>query len=119
MKKAAAFILLLCHINFSMFLPQMPEKDSYDASGAQVEDVNSLAEYAGVLLGFDNTSDDEDNDDGGNINLEQDGNYLHPHINSSLALHGVYRLINTSFAEYLIHQPNAPAYDIIAPPPEA
>lgn len=37
--------MLLLHINFTMFIPQVDEMDIYDRSGRQIEDVNSLSEY--------------------------------------------------------------------------
>jgi hypothetical protein len=43
MKKLLAFILLLSHMNTSMFLPQVPEDDIYDGNGNQVDDINSTA----------------------------------------------------------------------------
>jgi len=43
--KVIAFIVLLSHINFSMFIAQIDELDIFDSSGQQREDVNSLVEY--------------------------------------------------------------------------
>jgi hypothetical protein len=43
--KLIAFIVLVSHINFSMFIAQIDEVDVFDKSGAQREDVNSLVEY--------------------------------------------------------------------------
>lgn len=40
-----AFILLLLHINFSMFIAQIDEEDIYDATFQQVQDINSLSDY--------------------------------------------------------------------------
>jgi outer membrane lipoprotein-sorting protein len=44
MKRVFAFIILLCHLNTSMFLPQIAEDDVFDANGKQVDDVNSVIE---------------------------------------------------------------------------
>ena len=43
--KIIAFIVLLSHLNFSMFIAQIDEVDVFDKSGQQREDVNSLVEY--------------------------------------------------------------------------
>lgn len=51
-------------MNSSMFLPQMPEDDTYDQNGNQTDDINSVAEYIAVALGYDTTVDDEDDDSG-------------------------------------------------------
>ena len=63
MKKVFAFILLLCHLNTSMFLPQVDEDDQYDAHGQQIDDLNTVSEYIDqVVLGdVDKTPEDEDN----------------------------------------------------------
>ncbi|MFI5186871.1 MAG: hypothetical protein ACHQF0_09115 [Chitinophagales bacterium] len=45
MKNLFAFILLLAHVNFSMFIAQLDEVDAYDRSGQQKEDVNSLVQF--------------------------------------------------------------------------
>lgn len=50
-----------------MFLPQSPEKDCYDAKGRQTDDINSVVEYVRVVLGYDKTPDDEDDDNGNNF----------------------------------------------------
>lgn len=43
--KPLAFLLLLLHINFSMFIAQIDEKDIYDSSCQQMQDINSLSDY--------------------------------------------------------------------------
>jgi len=43
--KIIAFIVLVSHINFSMFIAQIDEVDVFDKNGQQREDVNSLIEY--------------------------------------------------------------------------
>lgn len=43
--KIIALIVLLSHLNFSMFIAQIDEVDVFDKSGQQREDVNSLVEY--------------------------------------------------------------------------
>jgi len=43
--KALAVILLLLHVNFSMFIAQIDERDIYDGNFQQVKDINSLSDY--------------------------------------------------------------------------
>ncbi|HWJ92520.1 MAG TPA: hypothetical protein VNR87_15490 [Flavisolibacter sp.] len=64
MKNLLAFLVLLSHMNFSMFIPQLDEQDEQDEAGCQLDDVNSLYEYIDqVVLGHkDDTPEDEDND---------------------------------------------------------
>lgn len=70
MKRLAAYILVLLHINFFMFTPQFEEQDVYDTWGSQQEDINSLAEYINeiILHNLDSTPDDEDDDSASDLN---------------------------------------------------
>src|SRR5215203_1092819 len=79
MKNLLAFLVLISHMNFSMFLPQMAEVDIYDANGMQQDDINSLIEYVDqVVLGnHDDTPEDEDDDSGQNFSLAKTVDYLY------------------------------------------
>ena len=118
MKKVLAFILLLSHMNTSMFLPQVPEVDTYDANGNQLDDINSIVEYVMVQVGLDHHADDEDDDSGQNLHVVTGFQYTFEPFFGYVAKH--YAEINTNlFSEY--HQQKIPsiAYDIIVPPPKA
>lgn len=69
MKRLLAFLLLISHMNTSMFLPQVPQHDVFDEHGNQIDDINSVVEYVMVTLGLDDVADDEDNDSGQNFNV--------------------------------------------------
>ena len=58
-----AFILLVSHMNASMWLPQVEEQDVY-LNGKQADDINSVIEYIEqeVLNIPDCTPEDEDDD---------------------------------------------------------
>ncbi|PZR29873.1 MAG: hypothetical protein DI538_23725 [Azospira oryzae] len=64
MKRLSLFLLLLLHLNFSVFIPQFDEVDRRGKNGVVVDDINSLAEFIDqVVLGHkDTTPEDEDND---------------------------------------------------------
>jgi hypothetical protein len=64
MKKLLAFFVLLSHINFTMLIPQVDERDTFEQNGRQTDDINSLFEYIDqVVLGNrDDTPEDEDDD---------------------------------------------------------
>ncbi|HVT83804.1 MAG TPA: hypothetical protein VHD35_01310 [Chitinophagaceae bacterium] len=47
--KIVTCLVLISHINFSMFIAQVNEIDTYDKSGQQQEDINSLAQYLEVI----------------------------------------------------------------------
>ncbi len=48
--KLLVTILVLLHMNFSMFIPQVNEIDVFDANGQQMEDVNSLVDLINATL---------------------------------------------------------------------
>jgi hypothetical protein len=62
-KKILAFILLLAHVNFAMFIAQIDESDSFDKAGQQKEDINSLVQYVDlVILKHNRHTKDTDDD---------------------------------------------------------
>ena len=83
LRKILATILLLNHLNTSMFIPQMAEVDSYDSFGTQVDDINTLVEYIDqqVLGHYDNTPEDEDDDSGQPYHIIKMVDYVwHPYV---------------------------------------
>ena len=48
-KSFFAFILLISHMNFSMFIAQVDEVDTYDKNGRQQEDINSMMQYIALV----------------------------------------------------------------------
>ena len=118
MKRGFAVILLLCHINFSMFLPQMAEVDIFDANGQQQDDINSLTEYIAVALGYDHTSDDEDDDSGQNFQSPKTLAYFNQQ--TSFVIQRNYTLIVPhNFSDYTVNKIPSVSLDIIVPPPKA
>jgi hypothetical protein len=118
MKRVFAFIILLCHLNTSMFLPQIAEDDVFDANGKQVDDVNSVIEYFQVALGYDHHADDEDDDNGQNFHLIKNVEYnfqqivysIEPIITSSIVPPVFYHRDEERFQTI--------ALEIITPPPD-
>lgn len=77
MKNILAVILLLSHINFSMFIAQVDETDSYDLQGQATNDINSLLEYVDqVVLGHESKNrPDSDDDNARYFHLSKTGDY--------------------------------------------
>ena len=77
-KKLLALLVLISHINFSMFIPQLDELDVIDEKGYQVDDTNSLYDYIDevVLRNKDITPDDEDDDALMYYHILKVGNYI-------------------------------------------
>lgn len=117
MKKVFAFILLLCHMNASMFLPQVPEDDVYDSNGVQVDDVNSVIEYIEVAMGYDTTPDDEDDDSGQNLHLVKNTDYNFQQQVVIIGKNGFAKIKKNEFSEYKIPVLTSPSFEILTPPP--
>lgn len=116
MKKIVAILVLLSHMNTSMFLPQVPMEDVYDKNGQQLEDINSVVEWVLVSLGIDDVPDDEDDDTGQQFRLAQFNYYLNNHPID------VGHLLSSSERELhfgMLHEKILAAYsEVSVPPPE-
>ena len=117
MKRFLAFILLISHMNTSMFFPQVPEQDVYDIKGNQLDNITSIVEWVRVELGLDHTADNENNDTAQNLHPVKDiqytldtcftktiGNYSEP--------------VNMHYIEYVNSKILILSYDILVPPPK-
>ncbi len=116
MKRFLAFLLLVSHMNTSMFLPQAPEEDVYDANGNQLDDITSIVELVRVKLGWDHTADDENDDNGQNFHI----------VNLEYTIEPFFGEVKNEFAikhskEFFDHKelkiPSV-SYDILVPPPK-
>ncbi|HEY8659792.1 MAG TPA: hypothetical protein VIL78_12200 [Hanamia sp.] len=117
MKRLLAFILLISHMNTSMFLPQVPEDDIYDANGNQVDDINSVVEFVMVKIGLDHHADDEDDDSGQNLHIVTGFQYTFEPFFTEI--HKEYSQKDTNlFLEYSHSKITSISYDIIVPPPK-
>ena len=122
MKKGFAFILLLCHMNTSMFLPQMAEDDMYDANGNQLDDINTLTEYIDqVILGNkDTTPEDEDDDSGQYFHVSKTIEYVFQQPSVAIEQNEACDTDNTSkLFDHTSEKLLTVSFDIITPPPDA
>ncbi len=117
MKRLLAFILLLSHMNTSMFLPQVPEDDVYDGNGFQVDDINSIVELVMVKLGIDHHADDEDDDQGQNFHLVKIFEYCFPQFDN-IKTKDLFITSQSMFQEYKEDKIPQISFDIIIPPPK-
>jgi hypothetical protein len=123
MVKTFAYILLFLHINTTMFIPVVDEKDVYDARGRQIDDINTMFEFVDqVILGHtDVTAEDEDDDQAHYFTGSFGVSY---YISTPQQVTVCRNEPNTSqlAAAYpLLQEPktSSVAYDILTPPPEA
>lgn len=117
MKKCIAFLLLLCHMNTSMFLPQVQEEDMYSATGQELDDINSIVELVNVELGYDTTADDEDSDNGQNFHIVKSTDYCSQQQSVLLERTDYKELNNKIFSEYRISSAQSVFTDVLTPPP--
>ena len=118
MKKCFAFILLLCHMNTSMFLPQVAEDDVYDANGNQEDDINSVVEYFRVALGYDHTADDEDDDSGQNFHMAKTVDYFYQQPCIIITKKETSQSSCQKFPGYIVKKIPSVSFDILIPPPK-
>ena len=118
-KKPLAFIFLLLHINFSMFIPQMEETDSFDANGMPTDDINSLVEYIDqvMLNNIDDTPEDEDDDYARNYSPVQNGFYYTSNA-SEIIPSDFPDVAKVYFPEFPEVEIPSISFDVIAPPPK-
>ena len=120
-KRGIAFFVLLCHMNTSMFLPQVPEQDIYNFAGQQADDINSVLEYIDqVVLGHhDDTPEDEDDDSGQNFHLVKVVDYCFEPFYSSISQRYGTGTKKINFFNFKEDATNLVSFDIILPPPKA
>lgn len=118
MKRVFAFLLLVSHMNTSMFLPQVRESDVYDKNGEQVDDINSVVEYIMVSLGIDHTADDEDNDNGQNFHLVKLSDCVFNPFFTLIKVNNLPEKNTSLFREFTNNKIHLLAYDVMVPPPK-
>ncbi len=120
-RKLLVFVVMLVHVNGSMFMPQGAEQDVYNAQGQQQKDINTVIEYIDevCLNHHQNNPVDQDNDQGQNFHLVKLIDYYYvPDLTP------VKQRISTAaskphFAVFADAGIPSVTLDILAPPPKA
>ncbi len=120
LKKLFAFTVLLAHINYAMFIPQLEETDSFDDMGVQVDDINSFSEFVDeVVLGNkDTTPEDEDNDNGFWLNTVKAEQYCFEQITVEVMKPGEDTGSNREYPVFKLGKLKPIYRELICPPPE-
>ena len=119
MKRVIGLLLLLIHINTSMFIPVIDEQDMYDEHGHQVNDITTLTQFISQeILGHKNTVDKDQDDDQAhffNIKVHEYTFNITPVeiVNEGIHPQSSTRY-NTPTDDNSLSSVN---YDVIAPPP--
>ncbi len=119
MRRFLAFILLLSHMNTSMFFPQVPEQNVYDSKGNQLDNITSIVEWVRVKTGLDHTADNENGDRAQNLHQVKDCQCIFDPTSFAKNISCCYRLVNLHYSEYNNSKIPSVSYDIIIPPPKA
>jgi hypothetical protein len=121
LRKILAFIVLLTHLNTSMFIPQMAEVDMYDSAGNQIDDINTLVEFIDqdVLGHHDSTPEDEDDDTERPLHITKTLEYSwHPYFEPIQTKLSIKEEPEIVFTGYIEHKLPAGFTNIIIPPPK-
>jgi hypothetical protein len=115
--KIVAFIVLLSHINFSMFIAQTDEVDVFDKNGQQHEDVNSLVEYLANTFHIKHKPiKDSDDDNARYFHVVKLPNCIIPQ--PIVAKEDNLNFIDRSFPLYIEKKLISVSLDIQGPPPK-
>jgi len=115
--KIVAFIVLLSHLNFSMFIAQIDEVDVFDKSGQQREDVNSLVEYLANTFHLKHKPfKDTDDDNARYFHVVKLPNCIMPQ--PIVAKENTFNFSNKSFSPYIEKKLISLSLDIQGPPPK-
>ena len=119
MKQVLAFILLLSHVNFAMFIAQVDEIDIMDKNGQQQEDINSLVQYVGQIFHIKHKPLKDTDDD--NARYFQ-GGAMQLYDFQQYRVKPSGELAVKSKAEYSLFKENkwrSPVLEITSPPPKS
>ena len=118
MRRFLALVVVLSHMNTSMFFPQVPEQNIYDNKGNQIDNITSIVEWIRVKTGFDHTADNENDDRAQNLHPVKTVQYT-----SDNYFINTVRKFAAPIDQYYGEDPQSrilmPAYDILVPPPKA
>jgi len=118
MRRLLAFILLLSHMNTSMFFPQVPEEDVYDSRGNQLDNITSIVEWVRVKTGLDHTADNENDNRAQSLHQVKDFQYTFDPTSFTKNISACFKLVNVNYTEYPHSKIPSVSYDILVPPPK-
>jgi hypothetical protein len=120
MRKYLAFLVLISHMNFFMFIPQVDEADEFDKNGCQLDDINSLYEFIDqVVLGnTDSTPEDEDDDQPRFFHIVKVGDFTLEQNIVLIKRPDLSRNNNTTYPVFLAAKIPLVFSEIQAPPPK-
>ncbi|MFT3934215.1 MAG: hypothetical protein QM726_11405 [Chitinophagaceae bacterium] len=120
-RKFLIFLVMLVHINGSMFLPQVAEVDVYNAQGQQEDDINTVIEYVeeNILDNHQTNPEDEDNDQGQYFHLVKMVDYYYEIDFTPVRNKPVVAAIKNKFSHCPEEKITRVTLEILLPPPRA
>lgn len=118
MRQILAFILIISHMNTSMFFPMVPEQDVFDSKGNQIDNITSIIEWIRVKTGLDHTADNENDDRAQNLHPVKVLQYTSDHYFLK-SVNNFPALIDNHYTEMPKSKVLMPSYEILVPPPKS
>ncbi|MEO6931897.1 MAG: hypothetical protein ABI151_09735 [Chitinophagaceae bacterium] len=120
LRRILAFLVLLCHMNSSMFLPQVPERDIFDTNNKQEDDINTVIEYVDqVILGHHaDTPEDGDDDSGQNFHQGNITTYYYEPFFIKIHTAAFSIRKQQRFTPFCLKSIPSVDFDIVSPPPD-
>ena len=119
-QKTLAYLLLISHINFFMFIAQVDEVDCYTPDGKRINDINSLVEYVHdiILHHQDQPRDDEDDDNARYYHIVKLASYsLSPQVVILSGSRAGDSRDKKTFPHYNDQKLHSVFFDVVTPPP--
>ena len=116
--KILAFLVLLSHINFSMFIAQVDEIDVFDKGGQQRDDVNCLVEFLANTFHIKHKPlKDSDDDNARYFHMVKLPNYTLPQV--IVSKENNFNFSKRIFSVFIEKKITSVSLDIQGPPPKA
>ncbi len=121
LRKLVIFIVVLVHVNGSMFLPQTAEQDIFNSQGQQEKDIDTVVEYIDevVMNNHEKNPVDKDNDQGQNFHLVKIVDYYFAPDFTPVKNKFLKTAARQPFALFSEKKIHMVTLDIPAPPPKA
>ena len=120
-QKPLAFLLLLSHVNFFMFIAQVDEVDAYDSKGCRINDINTLCQYIDevVLNHHSKPRPDEDDDNARYFHIVKLSGYTFNRLGFEIDSKPCRNNKRATYPLYIAKKPFAVTFEVLTPPPRS
>lgn len=118
LKNSVAIVLLIMHVNFSMFIAQVDEVNTYDKNGRQQEDINSMVQYIAEVFHLKHKPlPDADDNNARYFHVVKSNDYFS--TQQIVAKENIFNVVETTFPLFIEKKTNSVLIDFQGPPPKA